>query len=75
VPEPPADDKAHAHWSRSFDLIDGGVFNAEDLVVCESIQRGLTSGANERLVLGGLEQNLRHFHATVEAALAQGSGD
>ncbi|MEI8303032.1 MAG: aromatic ring-hydroxylating dioxygenase subunit alpha [Burkholderiales bacterium] len=71
VPEAPKDDKAQAHWARSFDLIDGGVFNAEDLVVCESIQRGLTSGANERLLLGGLEQNLRHFHATVEAALAQ----
>lgn len=75
VPEPPADAKAHAHWARSFDLIDGGVFNGEDLVVCEAIQRGLACGANERLVLGGLEQNLRHFHATVEAALAQGSGD
>lgn len=75
VPEPPADAKAEAHWSRSFELIDGGVFNAEDLVVCEAIQRGLACGANERLVLGGLEQNLRHFHATVEAALAQGSGD
>ena len=71
VPEPPADAKAHAHWARSFDLIDQGVFNDEDLVVCESIQRGLRCGANERLVLGGLEQNLRHFHATVEQALAQ----
>lgn len=75
VPEAPADAKAHAHWARSFDLIDGGVFNGEDLVVCESIQRGLSCGANERLVLGGLEQNLRHFHATVEAALAQGPDD
>lgn len=69
VPEAPRDAKAQAHWARSFELIDGGVFHGEDLVVCESIQRGLTCGANERLVLGGLEGNLGHFHATVAAAL------
>jgi hypothetical protein len=45
------------------------VFNREDLVVCEQIQRGLSSGANEQLILGRLEQNLRRFHGSVEGAL------
>ena len=69
IPEKPADDKAEAHWARSFELIDAGVFNQEDLVVCEQIQRGLTSGANDKLIVGRLEQNLHRFHSTVDAAL------
>jgi glycine betaine catabolism A len=69
IPEKPADAKAETHWARSFDLIDKGVFNEEDLVVCEQIQRGLASGTNDRLILGRLEQNLRRFHGSLEAAL------
>ena len=71
IPEKPADEKADAHWRRSFELIDSGVFSKEDLVVCEQIQRGIACGANDRLVLGRLEQNLQRFHASVEAALLQ----
>jgi phenylpropionate dioxygenase-like ring-hydroxylating dioxygenase large terminal subunit len=70
IPEKPADEKAEAHWQRSFELIDTAVFNSEDLVVCEQIQRGLRSGANDALIVGGLEQNLARFHSSVEAALA-----
>ena len=69
IPEAPADEKAAAHWQRSFDLIDAGVFDKEDLVVCEAIQRGLASGANDAMIVGQLEQNLQRFHSTVEAAL------
>jgi phenylpropionate dioxygenase-like ring-hydroxylating dioxygenase large terminal subunit len=69
TPEKPADEKAEAHWARSFELIDTSVFNQEDLVMCEQIQRGLASGANEALIVGRLEQNLRRFHSAVEAAL------
>jgi len=68
TPEVPADAKSEAHWARSFELIDTGVFNREDLVVCEQSAR-LSSGANERLILGRLEQNLRRFHGSVEGAL------
>jgi phenylpropionate dioxygenase-like ring-hydroxylating dioxygenase large terminal subunit len=69
TPEKPADEKAEAHWARSFELIDTGVFNKEDLVVCEQIQRGLASDANEALIVGRLEQNLHRFHSAVDAAL------
>jgi len=69
IPDKPADAKAEAHWARSFELIDSGVFNKEDLVVCEQIQRGLGCGANDALIVGRLEQNLQRFHSTVDAAL------
>jgi len=70
IPEKPTDEKAEAHWHRSFELIDTAVFNSEDLVICEQIQRGLQSGANDALILGGLEQNLLHFHSVIETALS-----
>ena len=41
TPELPADQKAQAHWERSFDLMDGEVFNNEDLFICEQVQAGL----------------------------------
>ena len=69
TPEMPSEQKAEEHWRRSFELMDTNVFNSEDLVVCEQIQRGLRSGANEALIVGGLEQNLRRFHSNIEAAL------
>ena len=70
IPEKPTSDKAEDHWRRSFELMDTAVFNGEDLVVCEQIQRGLRSGANDALIIGRLEQNLHRFHASVDAALA-----
>ena len=69
IPEMPTEQKAEEHWQRSFELIDTDVFNSEDLVVCEQIQRGLRSGANEALIVGRLEQNLRRFHLSIDAAL------
>jgi len=69
IPEMPTEQEAEEHWRRSFELIDTNVFNSEDLGVCEQIQRGLRSGANEALIVGGLEQNLRRFHSSIETAL------
>jgi glycine betaine catabolism A len=69
TPEKPLDEKAETHWARSFELMDTAVFNGEDLVVCEQIQRGLPSGANDRLIFGRLEQNLRWFHGELAQAV------
>ena len=69
LPEMPIEQEAEEHWRRSFELIDTNVFNSEDLVVCEQIQRGLRSGANEALIVGRLEQNLRQFDSSIKAAL------
>lgn len=70
IPEPPATEKALAHWEKSWALLDGGVFAAEDFRACELGQQGLSSGALDRLTLGTLEKGLRNFHDQVEARLA-----
>jgi phenylpropionate dioxygenase-like ring-hydroxylating dioxygenase large terminal subunit len=70
TPEIPADRKAQAHWDRSFDLIDGEVFNNEDLFICEQIQLGLAATVNRQFVLGRFENNVRRFHETIADALA-----
>jgi len=69
IPEPPATEKALAHWERSWALLDGGVFASEDFRACELGQQGLASGAIERVTLGTLELGIRHFHDAVEAML------
>ena len=70
IPEPPATDKARAHWEKSWQLLDGGVFATEDFRACELGQQGLASGALDRLTLGTLELGVRRFHDSVEVQLA-----
>ncbi|MET0309012.1 MAG: SRPBCC family protein [Sphingomonas sp.] len=69
IPEAPTTEKALAHWEKSWELLDGGVFAAEDFRACELGQQGLASGALGRLTLGTLELGIRHFHDAVEARL------
>ena len=69
IPEPPATDRALAHWERSWTLLDGGVFAAEDFRAAELCQEGLASGALDRITLGTLEAGIRRFHDEVEARL------
>ncbi len=66
TPRPAASEKEHDHWARSFELIDGGVFQAEDIHISEEIQRGLRSGANRRLTYGRFENGIRLFHETLD---------
>lgn len=72
TPHDPRDDDERAHWDRTFELIDAGVFSAEDLFVSEQIQLGLKSGANERFVFGRFEQHLRRFHDNLGTLLREG---
>ena len=58
------------HWTKSWDLIEGMVFQAEDQWVCEEIQHGLDSGTGS-LLFGGLEHGVAWFHA----AIAQITGE
>lgn len=69
TPHAPRNEKEKAHWDRSFDLLDGGVFGDEDLFISEQIQLGISSGANDSLVLGRFEHHVQRFHRTIEAML------
>ncbi len=69
IPEKPATNEAEAHWQRSWDLLDGGTFGAEDFHAAALCHKGLASGQIEEVVLGTLEQGLADFHRKIEAAL------
>jgi glycine betaine catabolism A len=72
IPEKPMTDKARNHWQRSWDLLDGQVFGAEDFRAAALGQQGLSSGAIDRITLGTLETGIRAFHDSVEARIAHG---
>jgi len=69
IAEPPATDEADAHWSRSWDQLDGGTVANEDFRAAALCQRGLDSGLLDRITLGTLESGIASFHSKVEAAL------
>lgn len=73
IPEPPATNEAEAHWQKSWDLLDGGTFAAEDFRAAALCQRGLSSGQLPKITLGTLESGIAEFHAAVEAALHRSS--
>ncbi len=70
IPEEPATEKAKAHWERSWNLLDGGVFASEDFRAAELGQQGLETGAIEHLTLGTLESGIARFDESISAALA-----
>lgn len=59
------------HWEKTFNLIERGVFQAEDIACAVGIQQGLKSGANTHSRVGRLEQSLVAFHGHVQAATGQ----
>ncbi len=70
TPHAPTSEEEKDHFRRSFELIDQGVFQAEDIFVSVGAQKGMHSGANESLLFGGLEESAIRFHNIVERELA-----
>ncbi len=60
-------DRAHetTHWTRSWSLIEEGVFQHEDLWICEQAQRSIMAGTTDELLFGALEHPARWFHEAV----------
>jgi glycine betaine catabolism A len=62
VPEPPRTPEAEDHWRRSWDLLDGGTFAAEDFRAAALCQRGIESGLVKTITVGALEDGIAAFH-------------
>jgi phenylpropionate dioxygenase-like ring-hydroxylating dioxygenase large terminal subunit len=69
IPEKPTTNEAEAHWQRSWDLLDGGTFGAEDFHAAALCHKGLASGQIDEVVLGTLEAGIADFHRKLEQML------
>ena len=69
IPEVPDNEKARAHWELNYELIQNGVFDKEDLWVCEQIQKGIGSGANEFMTCGTEEAPIYWWHQELSKRL------
>lgn len=66
IEEEPTTEAAKAHWERAFDIIENGVFQAEDLHICEQTQISLNNGYNEPLMFGSHEKGVIQFHSILK---------
>jgi glycine betaine catabolism A len=69
IPEAPRTEAARAHFARSFELIEGNVFQNEDLRMCAEAQIGIETAANDVLTFGRLESPALWFHAAIGEVL------
>lgn len=74
IPRPPESEEQSRYWDKTFQLIEGSVFQREDLAIAESIQSGLCAQTDTHFRLGHLERAVKWFHdelaQRVEPALA-----
>jgi len=61
----------HPHFQQSWDLIEGQVFQQEDLWMVEEMHAGLAAGANQYLTMGGFEEGAARFHDLLDEHLAR----
>jgi phenylpropionate dioxygenase-like ring-hydroxylating dioxygenase large terminal subunit len=69
IPEPPESPEAEAHWEKSWTLLDGGTFAAEDFRAAALCQRGIESGMVRTVTVGALEDGIAAFHHRIADAL------
>ncbi|HEX6409960.1 MAG TPA: aromatic ring-hydroxylating dioxygenase subunit alpha [Sphingomicrobium sp.] len=69
IPEPPQTPEAEAHWKKSWELLDGGTFAAEDFRAAALCQRGIESGMVKTITVGSLEDGIAAFHQRLDKIL------
>lgn len=69
IPEAIKNEKEQAHWERAFDIIENGVFEAEDFFVCEQAQIGLDAHIQKSFLLGGYEESIKLYHLALESEM------
>ncbi|NUS99656.1 MAG: aromatic ring-hydroxylating dioxygenase subunit alpha [Sphingomonas sp.] len=69
IVEPPQTPQAEAHWERSWELLDGGTFAAEDFRAAALCQRGIESGMVKTITVGSLEDGIAAFHQRLDGLL------
>ena len=69
IPEPPRTPEAEAHWKKSWELLDGGTFAAEDFRAAALCQRGIESGMVKTITVGSLEDGIAAFHQRLDKIL------
>ncbi len=67
IPEAPQSPKAEQHWQANYDVV-RRVFD-EDFKIGESIQAGLSSGANAFFTIGQIENGIQLAKKAISDAL------
>ena len=71
IPKTPANEEEREHYDRAFAFMDAGVFNGEDLWVAEQATSVIHAQANEVMTFGTSEHGVKHFHDTLDTAIAE----
>jgi phenylpropionate dioxygenase-like ring-hydroxylating dioxygenase large terminal subunit len=69
IPQDKATPDWTPHWEKTFNLIEQGVFQKEDIRCAVGIQKGFHSGANAFVTAGRVEQALGWFHDNVASRI------
>jgi phenylpropionate dioxygenase-like ring-hydroxylating dioxygenase large terminal subunit len=70
TPENPQTESATRHWQNNLDLLLAAV-QGEDFPAGESVQAGISSGAQEHFVWGRYELAMEHFHKNIKELLGR----
>jgi phenylpropionate dioxygenase-like ring-hydroxylating dioxygenase large terminal subunit len=70
IPGPAKTEEERHHWDKTFQLIDGNVFQRQDFTIAESIQLSFAAGADTHFRLGRTETPIKWFHDQIAQRLS-----
>jgi len=66
----PQGEKLRAKWEKSLELTDGVAF-PEDFAASAATYQGLLTGVVKELMIGGMEEGMRHYHDVLETRVQE----